>query len=95
MPIHPIIDGIIEEIGKDFFGLGNYVVVAHEKDFKSRYAHMGKIYVKKDQKVTTDNILGEVGLSGYTTGPHTHLEVTQNGNYIDPQKILPEISPKK
>ena len=52
---------------------------------------MGKVYVKKDQKITTENILGEVGLTGRTSGPHTHLEVTRNGQFIDPQTILPEI----
>lgn len=93
MPIHPIIDGVIEEVGRDLFGLGNYVVVSHENGFKSKYAHMGKIYVKIDQQVTSENILGEVGLTGHTSGPHTHLEITHNGESVDPQKLLPEIPP--
>lgn len=91
MPIHPIIDGIVEETGRDFFGLGNYVTVTHENNLKSKYAHMGKIYVKAGQIVSSENMLGEVGVTGYTSGPHTHLEVTLNGNFIDPAKILPEI----
>lgn len=91
MPIHPMIDGVVEEVGRDIFGLGNYVVVNHESGFKSKYAHMGKIYVKVGDKVSPENILGEVGLTGHTSGPHTHLEITLNENYIDPQKILPEI----
>lgn len=90
MPIHPIIDGVIEETGRDIFGLGNYVVVSHEKGFKSKYAHMGKIYAHVGDKVTSENILGEVGMSGRTSGPHTHLEITLDGKYIDPQKLLPE-----
>ncbi|MBI2330465.1 M23 family metallopeptidase [Candidatus Daviesbacteria bacterium] len=92
MPIHPIIDGEVIEVGRDFWGLGNFVVVAHENGFKSTYAHMGKIYVKTGQKITQENTLGEVGITGNTSGPHTHLEVTLNGKYIDPQTILPEIS---
>lgn len=91
MPIRPIIDGEVSSVGRDLFGLGNYVELAHEKGFKSKYAHMGKIYVKSGQKVTAENILGEVGLTGNTSGPHTHLEVTLNGKYIDPQTLLPEI----
>lgn len=91
MPVHPIIDGVIIEVGHDFFGLGNYVVVDHENGFKSKYAHLGKIYVKTGDKVSSENTLGEVGLTGHTSGPHTHLEITLNGNYIDPQKLLPEI----
>lgn len=91
MPIHPIIDGEVSEVGRDFFGLGNYVVVDHENNFKSKYAHMGKVYVKVGQKVTQENILGEVGLTGHTSGPHTHLEIARREEFVDPQKLLPEI----
>lgn len=91
MPIHPIIDGEVVEVGRDLFGLGNFVTINHEKNFQSKYAHMGKIYVKTGDKVTSENTLGEVGLTGHTSGPHTHLEVTLNGKYIDPLTLLPEI----
>lgn len=91
MPIHPIIDGLVIEAGRDLFGLGNYVVVTHEKNLKSKYTHMGRIYVKENQAVTSENMLGEVGVTGRTSGPHTHLEITLNGEFIDPEKILPEI----
>lgn len=90
MPIHPILDGEIIEAGRDLFGLGNYVVISHEKDLKSKYAHLGRIFVKKGDKVTSENTLGEVGLSGRTSGPHTHLEITHLGNFIDPLTILPQ-----
>lgn len=93
MPIHPITAGIVEEAGIDFFGLGKFVVVNHQKGFKSKYAHLGKIYATVGQEVISENILGEVGLTGQTSGPHTHLEVTYNGKYIDPLTILPEIPP--
>lgn len=91
MPIHPIIDGQVLETGFDIWGLGNYVIISHENGFVSKYAHMGKVYIKKGDKVSTESILGEVGLTGHTSGPHTHLEVTLHGEYIDPQTILPEI----
>ena len=91
MPIHPIIDGKVTASGFDIFGLGNYVVVLHQNNFESKYAHMGKIYVKIGDQITTETILGEVGLTGHTSGPHTHLEITHNGQYLDPQKLLPEI----
>ncbi len=91
MPIYAIISGEVSQVGRDLFGLGNFVVVGHENNFKSKYAHMGKIYVKVGQKVTSENILGEVGLTGHTSGPHTHLEITYNGKYIDPETLLSEI----
>lgn len=91
LAVRPIIDGVVEEAGRDIFGLGNYVIISHENGFKSKYAHMGKIYVKENQTVTSENMLGEVGITGRTSGPHTHLEITLNGTFVDPQKILPEI----
>lgn len=89
--VHSITDGEVAEIGFDIWGLGNYVVVSHENGFASKYAHLGKIFVKKGQKVSSDSILGEVGLTGHTSGPHTHLEITHNGQYVDPQLLLPPL----
>lgn len=91
MPIHPITDGVVEEARNGFFGLGHFVVVSHVNGFKSTYGHMGKIYVKAGQEVFSNSTLGEVGMTGFTSGPHTHLEVTYAGKYIDPQTILPDI----
>lgn len=91
MPIHPISSGVVEEIIFGFLGYGNHVYVSHTGGFKSMYAHMGRIYVKRGQTVTTENILGEVGISGFTSGPHTHLEITRNNINIDPQTLLPPL----
>lgn len=91
MPIHPIAPGVVVSTGFNFFGLGLNVVVEHAQGYKSLYAHMGKIYVKEGQIVSEDDYLGTVGMTGQTSGPHTHLELTKNGEYIDPQTVLPEI----
>lgn len=91
MPIHPIIEGEVSEVGRDLFGLGNYVVITHQNKFKSKYAHMDKIYVKVGNTVSQENILGDVGLTGHTSGPHTHLEITHDENYVNPEALLPEI----
>jgi len=91
MPIRPITDGEVSEVGRDFWGLGNYVVVSHQNGFKSKYAHMGNVYVRVGNQVAQENMLGEVGLTGHTSGPHTHLEVTREGIFVDPQTLLPEI----
>lgn len=93
MPAHPITDGEVIEAGFNIWGLGNNVEISHENGFKSKYAHMGKIYVKVGQKVSSENIIGEVGLTGHTSGPHTHLEITKDGAYIDPMTLLPELPP--
>lgn len=91
-PIRPITGGSVEQINFGFLGYGNHVIVSHQNGFKSLYGHMGKIFVKVGQEVTTDTRLGEVGLTGFTSGPHTHLEITHNGRNIDPLLLLPEIT---
>lgn len=91
MPIHPIISGQVVEATLGLFGLGHYIVVEHEQGLKSTYAHMGRVFVKAGDKVTSASILGEVGLTGRTSGPHTHLEITKDGKYIDPETILPKL----
>lgn len=89
MPIHPINSGKVMEVTFGFFGLGHSVVVEHEQGIKSTYGHMGRIFVSVGDVVTQHSILGDVGLTGHTSGPHTHLETTKNGEYFDPQMVLP------
>lgn len=91
MPIHPITEGFVEEANFGFVGYGNHVIVAHGNGLKSLYGHMARVYVKKGQPVNKDDTLGTVGVTGFSTGPHTHLEITQEGKYLDPVTILPEI----
>lgn len=91
MPIHPISKGTVIDTGFNFWGLGLIVVVDHGNGYHSLYAHLGKIYVQKGQNVDLGDILGEVGLTGHTSGPHTHLEVSKDGKNFDPQTILPTI----
>ena len=68
------------------------MIVTHPDGLQSQYAHMGRIFVKAGQAVTPTNTLGEVGLTGRTSGPHTHLEVSKDGRLIDPLTILPSIA---
>lgn len=92
MPIRSILEGVVTEVNFGFLGYGNFVVVSHDNGFKSLYGHMGRVYVKRDQNITQTTTLGEVGMSGFTSGPHTHLEVYKDGAAIDPLTILPQIT---
>lgn len=91
MPIKPITKGTVVNTGFSFWGLGLDVEVDHGQGYHSVYGHMGKIYVHVGQQVTENDILGEVGLTGNTSGPHTHLELSKNGSRIDPLPFLPTI----
>lgn len=91
MPIKPIAKGVVIDSGYNFWGLGLMVEIDHGQGYSSLYAHMGKTYVTKGQSVSENDLLGEVGLTGHTSGPHTHLEVTKGGVKIDPLTILPTV----
>ena len=91
MPVHPVAAGIIEEVNLGFLGLGNNAVISHSNNFKSTYGHMGRVYVKKGDEVNLNTTLGTVGMSGFTTGPHTHLEIEVMGKKIDTETILPKL----
>jgi murein DD-endopeptidase MepM/ murein hydrolase activator NlpD len=69
-------------------GYGNTVVVQHPGGFETRYAHLGKILVSAGDSLQTGQILGSVGSTGRSTGPHLHFEVTRNGERIDPEALL-------
>lgn len=89
--IHPIAPGTVIDTSYNYWGLGQTVSVDHGSGYSSLYAHMGKVEVKTGQKVSPDDILGEVGLTGNTSGPHTHLQVSKDGKDINPQTLLPDL----
>ena len=69
-------------------GYGNLVVVDHGNGFVTKYGHMNKIYVKKGQYVDVEDVLGEVGSTGRSTGPHLHYEVLFQGRNVDPMPFV-------
>lgn len=92
MPIKPIAKGKVIAAGYDWSGYGLKIEIDHGNGYKSLYAHLGKIYVKPGQEITElDSFIGEVGLTGRTSGPHTHLEVKKDNKSVDPQAFLPTI----
>lgn len=88
--IKPIAKGKVVEVSLGRIGWGNTVVVEHEMGLRSRYAHMRDVKVIEGEVIEEDYVLGTVGMTGWTTGPHLHLEIYQNGRAIDPLTVLPE-----
>lgn len=70
-------------------GYGNFIVVKH-KDFYSAYGHLSKREVNKGDTVKKGQLIGLVGSTGQSTGPHLHFEIrkTENGSQIDPKPYL-------
>lgn len=67
---------------------GNFIIVLHNGNKTSLYAHLSKIISKKGDRVSTGQTIGLVGTTGASTGPHLHFEVRENGNPLDPGKLL-------
>jgi murein DD-endopeptidase MepM/ murein hydrolase activator NlpD len=83
-PIYATADGNIITSGNLGNGYGNHVVINHGYGYQTLYGHMYKIKVRNGQRVKRGEILGWVGSTGKSTGPHLHYEVHKNGQKIDP-----------
>jgi murein DD-endopeptidase MepM/ murein hydrolase activator NlpD len=85
-PIMAAGDGAVTFAG-DKGSYGRYVQLKHPAGFATAYAHMSRIAVKRGQTVRQGQVIGYVGTSGRSTGPHLHYEVKVNDNYVDPLGI--------
>lgn len=74
-------------------GYGNAVDVRHNERYTTRYGHFSRIAVKVGQKVSQGDIVGYVGSTGWSTGPHLHFEIITNGKQVNPLKV--EIPPSE
>ncbi len=84
-PIYASGDGSITYMGING-GYGNFVTVRHNSEFSTNYAHMNhfKRGLKLHQKVKQGDIIGYVGTTGLSTGPHLHYEIVRNGVKVNP-----------
>ncbi|WP_375255749.1 DUF5930 domain-containing protein [Yoonia sp.] len=80
-------DGVVTFAGWDN-GYGNYVKVQHEFGIETRYAHMSGIRVKKGQRVSRGDQIGDMGSTGRSTGTHLHYEVRVNNNPVNPMNYI-------
>lgn len=80
-------DGVVDK-AKRVKGYGKYVVIKHKKGYKTLYAHLSKIEVKKGQRVVAGEKIGEIGSTGRSSGPHLHYEVIRRGMRINPKKYI-------
>ncbi len=70
-------------------GYGRYIVISHADGYTSHYGHCEKVEVSPGQNVAAGEIIGTVGSSGVSTGPHLHFEIRRNGTPHHPEKDLP------
>lgn len=83
-PIYATANGTVKLAGYSDGGYGNHVVINHGYGYETLYGHMVRIKVRGGQRVKRGDIIGYVGSTGKSTGPHCHYEVHKNGQKIDP-----------
>lgn len=72
-------------------GYGNLVTIEHAGGLETRYAHQSKVAVSVGDRVLAGQVIGYVGSTGMSTGPHLHFEVRQDGNPVDPLPYLSRV----
>ena len=87
-PIKAAGDGVVERADR-YGSFGNYIRIRHANGYKTAYAHLNGFRkgIRKGKRVRQGDIIGYVGTTGRSTGPHLHYEVHLNGKAVNPQKL--------
>jgi murein DD-endopeptidase MepM/ murein hydrolase activator NlpD len=83
-PIYATADGVVTTAGNTANGYGNHVVIDHGYGYETLYGHMVRVKASRGQHVKRGDLIGYVGSTGKSTGPHCHYEVHKNGQKLDP-----------
>jgi len=86
-PIYAALDGTVTAVGYNAT-YGNYVIITHHSGYKTLYGHMKSTACRKGNFVYTNTVIGYVGSTGMSTGPHLHFTVYKNGKTINPMAVL-------
>lgn len=85
--VYSAFDGVVKECRYDS-GYGNKIIVEHEKNIETVYAHLSKFDIKVGDRVKAGDLIGRVGNTGKSTGPHLHFEVKINGVPVNPETFI-------
>lgn len=83
-PIYATADGVVQAAGFNTDGYGNKVVISHGYGYQTLYGHMVRVKAKVGQRVKRGEVIGYIGSTGKSTGPHCHYEVIKRGTKVDP-----------
>ena len=86
-PVYAAEKGVIEKTGYFRNGYGNLIVIKHEEELATYYAHLSEIIVRKGQSINKGTLIGRVGSTGRSTGPHLHFEVRKGGKAMNPEEF--------
>lgn len=88
--VYAVREGLVVESGTDAI-LGEYIVIRHDGDWQTVYGHLSKRLVRLNERVESGMIIGRVGSTGQSTGPHLHFEVRNHGEARDPATLIPKV----
>jgi murein DD-endopeptidase MepM/ murein hydrolase activator NlpD len=72
-------------------GYGRAVYIDHGNGVETRYAHLQRIHVRQGQTIEAGTLIGSIGSSGRSTGPHLHFEVRLDGRPVDPRQVMADV----
>jgi murein DD-endopeptidase MepM/ murein hydrolase activator NlpD len=85
---HAADDGIVVYAGEEIPGYGKIVMIVHEGRFATFYAHLSELFVTAGQRVMRAEIIGEIGSTGVSRGPHLHFELIHDSGNCDPEPLF-------
>jgi murein DD-endopeptidase MepM/ murein hydrolase activator NlpD len=85
--VYATADGVVKKAYRNG-GYGNYLVISHSNGYSTAYGHLKSFAVKRGERVERGQLVGQVGNTGRSTGPHLHYEVLLNKKPINPYKYL-------
>lgn len=86
-PVYATADGYVSK-AEWFSSYGNYIAIEHGADMQTRFAHLSRIAVNEGERVQKGDLIGYVGSTGRSTGPHLHYEVRVAGAAVDPTPYM-------
>ncbi|MEE9431967.1 MAG: M23 family metallopeptidase [Melioribacteraceae bacterium] len=86
--VHAMTDGVVRLSADKFYYAGNYILLDHGQGLSSVYLHLKKSFVKEGQQIAKGDVIGEVGTTGRSTGPHLHWGVQWFDRRVDPFSLL-------
>ncbi|MDP1709733.1 MAG: M23 family metallopeptidase [Candidatus Komeilibacteria bacterium] len=87
-PVYASDEGVVITAGWNSGGYGLYIIIDHGNGIQTLYGHNSKINVQRGDRVNKGQVIGQVGSTGRSTGPHVHYEVRVNGNRVNPLEYL-------
>ena len=90
-PVHAVTDGLVAFTGRHG-GYGNHIRLNHSSNLGSSYSHLSRILVSPGSRVSQGQVIGYVGSTGLSTGPHLHFEVYRGGKVVNPRSVAFESS---